>query len=81
MANIYIGDIATTELQELNLLTNSENDLKDLSNVEQNNVQGGTAVNEQSNILDLTRRCKLIPYGVAFPNGISGGSRPMIVCF
>jgi hypothetical protein len=41
MANIHISDITTTELQELDLLTNFENDLKDLSNVEQDNVQGG----------------------------------------
>jgi hypothetical protein len=44
MANIHISDLTTTELQELDLLADSENDLENLSDMELNNVQGGAPV-------------------------------------
>jgi hypothetical protein len=63
MANIKITDLP----DKSKFVSISEIDLKDLSNVEQNNVQGGS-------------RC--IPVkGVTFPNGISGGARPLMLCF
>ncbi len=41
MANIHISDLTDTELQQLDLLADFENGLKDLSDIELNNVQGG----------------------------------------
>jgi hypothetical protein len=53
MANIHISDLTTTELQELDLLVDSENGLKNLSDLELNEVQGGLDFGQQSYDFDL----------------------------
>jgi hypothetical protein len=61
MARIHISDIASTELQELDLLADSENDLKDLSDMGLNNIQS-----EDPNPNPLVRS-----FGAGYPVGMT----------
>ncbi len=44
MANIHISDLTTTELQELDLLADSEDYLREVSEQEETHINGGCLV-------------------------------------